>query len=60
MEQIHISLIDVFVNLLANDATSNYRYIEYQFPHFIQVAPLKDIASMLQVLRFPGFVQALS
>lgn len=48
-EQIHITLIDVFVNLLANDATKNYHYIEYMFPRFIQVAPLKDIASMLQV-----------
>ena len=48
-EQLHVTLIDVFVNLLANDATSNYRYIEYAFPRFIQVAPLKDIASMLQV-----------
>lgn len=48
-EQVHITLIDVFVNLLANDATSNYQYIEYMFPRFIQVAPLKDIASMLQI-----------
>ncbi len=48
-EQVHITLIDVFVNLLANDATRNYQYIEYMFPRFIQVAPLKDIASMLQV-----------
>lgn len=48
-EQVHITLIDVFVNLLANDATSNYRYIENMFPRFLQVAPLKDIASMLQV-----------
>lgn len=48
-EQAHITLIDVFVNLLANDATSNYRYIEYMFPRFIEVAPLKDIASMLQI-----------
>ena len=49
METVHVSLIDVFVNLLANDATDNYRYIEYAFPRFIQVAPLKDIASMLQI-----------
>ena len=49
MERVHISLIDVFVNLLANDATRNYQYIEYMFPKFIQVAPLKDIASMLQI-----------
>lgn len=49
MEKVHVSLIDVFVNLLSNDATSNYRYIEYAFPRFIQVAPLKDIASMLQI-----------
>ena len=49
MERIHISLIDVFVNLLSNDATDNYRYIEYAFPRFIQVAPLRDIASMLQI-----------
>lgn len=48
-EKLHITLIDVFVNLLANDATRNYQYIEYMFPRFIQVAPLKDIASMLQV-----------
>lgn len=48
-EKAHITLIDVFVNLLANDATSNYQYIEYMFPKFIQVAPLKDIASMLQI-----------
>lgn len=48
-EQVHITLIDVFVNLLSNDATSNYQYIEYMFPKFIQVAPLKDIASMLQI-----------
>lgn len=49
METVHVTLIDVFVNLLANDATRNYQYIEYMFPRFIQVAPLKDIASMLQV-----------
>ena len=48
-EKLHITLIDVFVNLLANDATDNYSYIEYMFPKFIQVAPLKDIASMLQI-----------
>lgn len=48
-EALHVTLIDVFVNLLANDATDNYRYIEYAFPRFIQVAPLKDIASMLQM-----------
>lgn len=48
-EHQHITLIDVFTNLLANDATRNYKYIEYQFPRFIQVAPLKDIASMLQI-----------
>ena len=49
MEQVHVTLIDVFVNLLANDATQNYRYIEYAFPRFLLIAPLKDIASMLQV-----------
>lgn len=48
-EKLHVTLIDVFVNLLANDATQNYMYIQYAFPRFIQVAPLKDIASMLQV-----------
>lgn len=48
-EALHVTLIDVFVNLLANDATRNYQYIEYAFPRFIQVAPLKDIASMLQI-----------
>ncbi|MGB1032506.1 MAG: Crp/Fnr family transcriptional regulator [Flavobacteriales bacterium] len=48
-EMLHVILIDVFVNLLANDATKNYQYIEYMFPRFIQVAPLKDIASMLQM-----------
>lgn len=48
-ENTHSTLIDVFVNLLSNDATRNYQYIEYAFPRFIQVAPLKDIASMLQV-----------
>jgi CRP-like cAMP-binding protein len=48
-EHLHITLIDVFVNLLANDATRNYQYIAYAFPKFLQVAPLKDIASMLQV-----------
>ncbi len=48
-EKLHVVLIDVFVNLLANDATRNYQYIEYMFPRFIQVAPLKDIASMLQI-----------
>ena len=48
-EALHVTLIDVFVNLLANNATENYRYIEYMFPRFIQVAPLKDIASMLQI-----------
>lgn len=48
-EALHVTLIDVFVNLLANSATENYRYIEYMFPRFIQVAPLKDIASMLNI-----------
>jgi len=50
-ENIHITLIDVFVNLLANDATRNYQYIEYMFPRFLQVAPLKDIASMVRGLK---------
>ena len=27
MESVHVTLIDVFVNLLANDATRNYQYI---------------------------------
>lgn len=49
LEKVHVNLIDVFVNLLANDATRNYQYIAYAFPRFLQVAPLKDIASMLQV-----------
>lgn len=48
-EAVHVTLTDVFVNLLSNDATCNYQYIEYAFPRFLQVAPLKDIASMLQV-----------
>lgn len=48
-EILHVILIDVFTNLLANDATQNYQYIEYAFPRFLQVAPLKDIASMLQI-----------
>ncbi len=48
-EALHVVLIDVFVNLLANDATRNYQYIEYAFPRFLKVAPLKDIASMLQI-----------
>lgn len=48
-EAVHVSLIDVFVNLLSNDATRNYQYIAYAFPRFLQVAPLKDIASMLQI-----------
>ncbi|MGB0918549.1 MAG: Crp/Fnr family transcriptional regulator [Flavobacteriales bacterium] len=48
-EAVHVSLIDVFVNLLSNDATRNYQYIAYAFPRFIQVAPLKDIASILQI-----------
>lgn len=48
-EHVHITLIDVFVNLLSNDATRNYQYIAYAFPRFLQVAPLKDIASMLQI-----------
>lgn len=49
MEKQHSTLIDVFVSLLANDASSNYQYIQYAFPRFIHVAPLKDIASMLQI-----------
>jgi len=48
-EALHVILIDVFVNLLANSATQNYQYIAYMFPRFLQVAPLKDIASMLQI-----------
>lgn len=48
-EHLHVNLIDVFVTLQTNDATKNYQYIEYAFPRFLQVAPLKDIASMLQM-----------
>lgn len=48
-EALHVGLIDVFTNLLSNDATDNYRYIEFAFPEFLRVAPLKHIASMLQV-----------
>ena len=48
-ETIQVTLMDVFVNLLSNDATRNYQYIEYAFPRLTQVTPLKDIALTLQI-----------
>ncbi len=49
MEAYHIRILDLYGVMFQNDATSNYQFIERYFPRFLLVAPLKDIASMLNL-----------
>lgn len=49
MEEYHMRILDLFMILFRNDASENYQFIEEKYREFLQVAPLKDIASMLNV-----------
>lgn len=49
MEHYHVRILDLFTIMFRNNASENYQFIEEYFSHFIQVAPLKDIASMLNL-----------
>lgn len=49
MESYHMRILDLFGIMFHNDATNNYQFIERNFPEFLRVAPLKDIASMLNL-----------
>lgn len=49
MEGYHIRILDLYGIMFHNDATENYNFIEQYFPEFLKIAPLKDIASMLNL-----------
>lgn len=49
MESYHVRILELFTIMFNNDATSNYQFIEDHFKQFLKVAPLKDIASMLNL-----------
>lgn len=49
MEHYHLRILDLFTIMFRNNATENYQFIENNFSCFLQVAPLKDIASMLNL-----------
>ncbi|MEO7046681.1 MAG: Crp/Fnr family transcriptional regulator [Ferruginibacter sp.] len=49
MEGYHIRILGLFEIMFHNDATNNYKFIEQYFSRFLKVAPLKDIASMLNL-----------
>ena len=49
MEYYHVRILDLFTIMFRNSASENYQFIEQHFSHFLQIAPLKDIASMLNL-----------
>lgn len=49
MEYYHARILGLFTTMFHNNATANYEFIERNFGKFLQVAPLKDIASMLHL-----------
>jgi hypothetical protein len=49
MEAYHVRILRLFEIMFHNDATMNYNFIEQHFSKFLLVAPLKDIASMLNL-----------
>ena len=49
MEGYHIRTLDLFRIMFRNDAKRNYKFIEQYYSRFLKVAPLKDIASMLNL-----------
>ena len=49
MEHYHVRILDLFTIMFRNNASENYQFIEQYYSHFLQIAPLKDIASMLNL-----------
>lgn len=49
MEHYHVRILELFTIMFRNSASENYQFIEQYFSPFLQVAPLKDIASMLNL-----------
>lgn len=49
MENYHVRILNLFEEMFRNSGSENYAFIEDQFGKFLQVAPLKDIASMLNL-----------
>ena len=49
MQGYHIRTLDLFGIMFHNNAGRNYKFIEQYYSKFLQVAPLKDIASMLNL-----------
>lgn len=49
MEDYHVRILDLFTIMFRNNASENYQFIEDYFADFLKVAPLKDIASMLNL-----------
>ncbi len=49
MEEHYVSLLK-FQNLVSfNSATENYQHVETNFPRFLDIVPLKDLASWLNI-----------
>ncbi|UBM59720.1 Crp/Fnr family transcriptional regulator [Marinilongibacter aquaticus] len=49
METYHVRIHELFTVMFHNNASENYAFIEEYFSDFLKVAPLKDIASMLNL-----------
>ncbi|MCB0631472.1 MAG: Crp/Fnr family transcriptional regulator [Saprospiraceae bacterium] len=49
MEHYHVRILDLFTIMFRNNASENYQFIEEHYARFLQIAPLKDIASMLNL-----------
>jgi CRP-like cAMP-binding protein len=49
MEDYHVRILDLFTTMFRNDASENYAFVEQHFGKFLNVAPLKDVASMLNL-----------
>jgi len=49
MENYHVRILYLFTKMFRNNATENYELIEQRFSKFLKIAPLKDVASMLNL-----------
>jgi CRP-like cAMP-binding protein len=49
MENYHVRILELFTIMFQNNASENYHFIETNFSDFLKTAPLKDVASMLNL-----------
>ncbi len=49
MENYHVRILDLFTIMFQNNASENYHFIESHYSEFLKTAPLKDVASMLNL-----------